>query len=135
MVVERLVTQKLEVDAIRLRVPVESDSIADGEIPAGMFGLSADGRQLVLVLELDSRRVRGWPGGTAEVHLKPRDEGTYELLAGETVVATRQDYVPDCLPQEYGDYLVMDIAEDGSIEGWNPRDIDVAVAFFPERRR
>ena len=88
---------------------------------------------LTLVLDLDHRKVEGWPAGvSAEVHLKVRDEGTYELLnTMHQMIATQaQEYVPGCVPGEYGDYFVAQIGPDGSIAGWNPSARDVERAFF-----
>jgi hypothetical protein len=132
MQVERLVKQVVDVDAIRVVVPVR---YGEEDIPNEFFGRTGD--TLELVLDLDTRRVREWPGGHAEVHMKVVDEGEYDLLAQGAVVASVSDYVPHCLPGEDGDYLVMDILEDGTIKGWNPRPAEVAENFglVPEQRR
>ena len=59
------------------------------------------------------------------------DGGVYKLLCGEHVTATRHDYVPNCIPGKYGDYVVFDIAEDGTLKGWKPDACDIQEAFFP----
>lgn len=89
---------------------------------------------LTLVLDLDSRKVEGWPAGvTAEANLKVCDEGTYELLdTMHQVIATlREEYIPSCVPGEDGDYFVLQIGPDGSIAGWRPTALDVVRDFWP----
>jgi hypothetical protein len=121
----------VDVDAIRVRVPVRYDEELE-EIEAALrgTGFGLVNRTLTMVLDLDTRRVRDWPTGrTLELHLKVVDTGTYDLLSGDDTVATReQSYVPGVLPGEhYGDYLILSISEDGSIGGWNPTPRDLTV--------
>lgn len=118
---------EIEVDAIRCSLAVNYE---EEEIPNDFPG--RNGETLDITFDLNTRAVRGWAGGARHMHLTVKDQGTYELLAGDEVIATRADnYVPDCLPQEYGDVVLMDIAADGTIANWTPREIDVALAFFP----
>ena len=67
-----------------------------------------------------------WPKGTtASVHYKVCDEGVYHLLDPlfNTILSV-ESYVPDCIG-EYGDYIVMDIDEDGNIEDFRFTQDDV----------
>lgn len=118
---------ELEVDAVRVTAPIRYEE--DQAELAGKPGVS--GNCLSLVLDLDRLAVRDWPAGeTLDLHLKVVDQGTYELLRGDEVVATKaEEYVPRCLPQQYGDYLVMHVGEDGSIRDWNPHPGEVAECF------
>lgn len=61
-----------------------------------------------------------WPKGTtANVHYKVCDDGTYALLDPlKNIIISVDSYVPNCIG-EYGDYIVMNIDEDGSIEDFN----------------
>lgn len=112
---------ELDVDAIRVSVPIRYDEDLE-QLRANSLGMFVTGRTLCVTLGLDGR-VRDWPGGAASVHTKVVDQGTYELLSGDEVVAAiRADYVPGCLPGEhYGDYLILDIAEDGTVLDWSNR--------------
>jgi len=61
-------------------------------------------------------------GKEANIHYKVCDDGEYTLLdvRGFEIVSN-DSYVPDCLcPREegYGDYVIMDIDEDGFIVGF-----------------
>jgi hypothetical protein len=120
---------EIDVNAIRVTVPFDEDD----EIAADFPGRK--GERITLVLDLDRSAVRDWPAGRREsLHLKVRDEGVYELLAGgpmgDAAIATRSDcYVPRCLPQKYGDYFIADIGPDGVIAGWAPDRMQVVDAF------
>lgn len=61
-----------------------------------------------------------WPKGTtASVHYKVCDEGVYHLLDPQkNIIISVESYVPDCIG-EYGDYIVMNIDEDGNIDGFS----------------
>ena len=114
----------VEVTAIRAIVPVRYEE--ELEELEGCPGL--EGSTLTLTFGLDGGRVQGWDGKARGIHLKVCDEGRYELLGADgDVVAVKDDgYVPRCFPQEYGDYLIAAIAEDGSVKGpgghpWAPR--------------
>lgn len=63
--------------------------------------------------------------------IKARDSGVYELLQGTKVVAEiKQDYVPDCVPGMYGDYVELSI-RNGFIADWKTPDPSKFSAFFP----
>lgn len=75
------------------------------------------------VIDIEEGRILDWPKGvTANVHYKICDNGTYEILDAEkNVIASADSYVPDVLcPAEegYGDYIIMTVLEDGTIEDW-----------------
>lgn len=112
---------EVDVDAIRVSVPIRYDEDLE-ELGENSLGMFVTDRTLRVELELDGQ-VRDWPGGAAYIHTKVVDQGTYELLSGSVVVATiSEDYVPSCLPGEHhGDYLILDIAEDGTITNWSDR--------------
>lgn len=74
------------------------------------------------LIDLETRKITNWEiGKTAEIHYKVCDAGVYSLLDEQKNVIAETDhgdYVPDILcPKEsgYGDYIIMDILEDGTI--------------------
>lgn len=74
-------------------------------------------------IDLDTGKIEGWPQGTtADIHYKVCDDGDYELLDAERKVIKAIDgYVPSLMCPEgegYGDYVIMKIAEDGTIANW-----------------
>ena len=75
------------------------------------------------VIDVDNGCIVDWPQGvTASVHYKVCDEGVYTLLdADKNVIKEISSYVPDCLSisdSGYGDYICMDIDENGHIDDW-----------------
>lgn len=75
-------------------------------------------------INLATGKIEGWPAGTsADIHYKVCDDGDYELLdADKNVVKAIDGYVPTIMCPEgegYGDYVIMKIAEDGSIDNWS----------------
>ena len=69
-------------------------------------------------INLDNGQIQGWPAGhTASIHYKVCDDGNYRLLDSDwNIVMEGNDvYVPGCIG-EYGDYIVMEIDQDGYIE-------------------
>lgn len=126
------------VSRIRMTLPVDEYDIEDGL--RGCPGLSEDERSLTLAIDLDTFRVVDWPesAGPMLIHIKARDKGVYELVDPDgKVIATRDDdYVPPCVPGDYGDYVIFGVKPDGSIHNENgerwpgPRPHAVAHAFF-----
>ena len=91
------------------------------------------------IIELATGKIINWNiGDTASVHYKVCDDGKYYLLDEnkQRILKEKHSYVPDILsPKEegYGDYIIMDIAEDGIIKDfknvlkskdWKPIDAD-----------
>jgi len=74
-------------------------------------------------IDLETGTILGWPKDTsASIHYKICDNGTYALQDrdGKTIYE-RDGYVPNILcPKEngYGDYIIMDIDENGVIQNW-----------------
>ena len=82
-----------------------------------------DGERWRLKIDLSTGKIDGWPEGvTAQTHYKVCDDGVYSLIGGDGAEVVKKDgYVPDMLaPQDdgYGDYVILDIGQDGVISGW-----------------
>ena len=90
----------------------------DGKIPC------RNGDNWEPVIDVDSGKITNWTQGvTASVHYKVCDDGSYFLKTdeGEDIASIKDDYVPKCMyPKEnsYGDYIIMDIDENGFIKDW-----------------
>ncbi len=75
------------------------------------------------IIEVDTGKIQNWPKGVrANVHYKVCDSGVYSLVdsEGNTMIEVH-DYVPSCMSPKssgYGDYIIMDINEDGVIQNW-----------------
>jgi len=77
------------------------------------------------VIELATGHVKDWPQGTpAEIHYKVCDDGAYWLAdsTGKKLAKWKGYYVPNDLlcvgDNGYGDYIIFNVAADGSIIGW-----------------
>jgi hypothetical protein len=85
-----------------------------------------------ITVDIDTGRIRDWPADRAEdVYMKVCDCGSYYLLdaAGKRVGFIENDYVPHgVVPGEYGDYIDLQINEDGVITNW-PKKPNVAKFF------
>ena len=92
----------------------------DGIIPC------REGDRWQPLINLKTGQITNWDKGTtAEVYYKVVDDGSYYLTdAGLNIVAAiEEDYVPKMLcPKEkgYGDYIIMDIDENGFIADFKP---------------
>ena len=81
---------------------------------------------------IDTGVIEGWPcGQKRHMHVKVCDEGLYTLYDAEGHQVARLDgYVPHgVVPGEYGDYVILDIDENGTITNW-PKQPDISE-FFP----
>jgi len=92
--------------------------------------------KILKVIDIDSGIITNWKQGVkAEVHYKVCDEGSYYLqdAEGNTILSIEQDYVPKIMcpnKNSYGDYIIMNIDENGQIANWNS-DPDIED-FFTE---
>lgn len=88
-----------------------------------------DGDYWCPVINIETGQLMNWPKGTtAEVHYKCCDDGEYWLIdeTGEEY-KYKGYYVPDILDidgESYGDYLIMNINENGFILDWK-KSIDL----------
>ena len=76
-------------------------------------------------IEIETGKIINWTKGTyASIQYKVCDEGIYEFTnsLNETVFKISHCYVPKLMsPKDegYGDYIIMEVDENGVIEGWD----------------
>jgi hypothetical protein len=75
------------------------------------------------IIDVDSGQITNWKQGTtASIHFKVCDEGEYTLKdVNRTTITSYAGYVPNMMsPAEpgYGDYIIMNIDENGYIDSW-----------------
>jgi hypothetical protein len=75
------------------------------------------------LIELETGKLPDWPiGTTAKIHYKVCDEGIYKLTDKDLIIIKQiEGYVPNILcpkDRSYGDYIIMDINENGIIQNW-----------------
>ena len=118
-----------EVDIKYLQVKAEvrywEDANINGECSEeGDFIPFKEGDMWCPKIDIDLGIVVDWPKGTiAEIHFKVCDCGSYYLQDEkcETILSIEDYYVPTIMcPKEegYGDYIIMDIDENGQIQDW-----------------
>lgn len=139
MIVHYPTISKATASRIRVDIPVDSEDLEEGGLE-GCPALTEGGTRLVFTVDVDSGRAVGWTADKpVALCVKARDEGVYTLLDPEDrVLASREDqYVPDCIPSSYGDYVICTIHPDGRIDNedgrpWTGPDVaEVQDAFWP----
>lgn len=76
------------------------------------------------IIDIETGRITNWEQGkTANIHYKVADECGWAIFLdnGERLMWVDDGYVPDTLcPKKdgFGDYIIMDVDENGMIAGW-----------------
>lgn len=75
------------------------------------------------LIDLETGKILNWEQGkTADTHYKVCDDGVYTLLdENKEAIKEIDGYVPSVMcPEEngYGDYVIMEIDENGQIANW-----------------
>ena len=83
------------------------------------------GDRWVISIVIETGQIKDWPvGTTAKTHYKVCDDGIYMFYddSGSLVKKCDNSYVPKFLSpsnNHYGDYVILDIDENGFIKDWN----------------
>ena len=126
MKIELTVKKEFEVEFLQVSAGVRywDDGTINGECRADGFDTPCkDGDRWKPIIKIETGEIVNWDkGNKAEMHYKVCDDGLYTLIddKGEMVKAI-DGYVPSLMcPKEngYGDYIIMDIDEDGMIQDW-----------------
>ena len=77
------------------------------------------------LIDIPTGIITNWIIGVkAKIYTKVRDEGVYTILSEDKYkLKELVGYVPEIMcpgGQGYGDYIIMNIDENGKIENWNP---------------
>lgn len=111
---------------VRYWEDAEIDSVPDED---GTATPCRQGELWCPLITFDTGVITNWTIGVkADIHFKVCDSGSYYLIDenGEIVLSIEGDYVPACMcpgGSGYGDYIIMQIDENGVIDGWCP-DLD-----------
>ena len=111
---------QLTIDSVRLILPVNyNEEDMPNDFPF------RTGNMWDVTIDIETGQIRNWPKGVAhDLYMKVTDGGTYQLLDanGAVVAEIEENYVPNKLiPGEYGDYVDLDIADDGVVMNWPKR--------------
>ena len=98
---------------------LDGEDDTEGNMPCALDGLWCP------EIDIEKGIIFNWKeGSTAEIHYKVSDECGWELIDKDLNIAlsVEDGYVPDTLCPKgdgYGDYIIMNIDENGKIENWN----------------
>lgn len=125
MKAEILVKQEVDIKTCEIKAKVrywEDATINGVEDTEGDLTPCREGDLWAPIIDVETGRILNWKQGVkASVHFKVCDCGSYYLkdAVGNVVLSIEGDYVPHGLvPGDYGDYIIMDISEDGIITNW-----------------
>ena len=126
MKIELTVTKEFEVEFLEVSAGVRywEDATVNGvEDEDGSLIPCRDEDYWNPIIKLKTGKIVNWKQGTkANIHYKVCDDGTYTLLDNDlNVIKEINGYVPSIMsPNEYsyGDYIIMNVNEDGVIEDW-----------------
>lgn len=124
---EITVLKKVEVKTLQVKANVRhwEDATIDGVSDEnGDLTPCRINKSWTPLIELETGKILNWTKGVkADIHFKVCDDGSYYLLneEGQIIVSVEDEYVPSMLSPKgegYGDYIIMDIDEDGLIQDW-----------------
>jgi len=117
---------KVEVSFLKCDIGVrywEDGTVNGVEDEDGELIPCREGKRWCPKIDLKTGKIINWKQGvTASLHYKVCDDGIYTLTdADGDEVKSIEDYVPTMMcpePDGYGDYIIMNINEDGFIDNW-----------------
>ena len=122
---EKQVIQEINVKFIDIVAPVR---YGEEDIPNDFPGRVGD--TWMARVEIETGKIVDWTNGVAaDFSMKVVDEGSYHLIDenNNSVASIEEDYVPNgVIPGEYGDYIEMEINEQGVITNW-PKSPDLSA--------
>lgn len=84
------------------------------------------------LIDIETGQIVNWyQGTTANVHYKVCDDFACDILDGnKEVITSYEGYVPNVMcpvDEGYGDYIIMNIDENGFIQGWKKERISKII--------
>lgn len=121
------IEKEVDIKTVEVRAHVRywEDSTINGEPDEeGTLTPCREGDLWCPIIDIDTGVITNWTKGIkADIHFKVCDRGSYFLKDSDgNIVLSREDnYVPNHLiPGSYGDYIEMQIDENGKIANWRP---------------
>ncbi len=130
-------TKEFDLSVIEYRCHVRywDDASFNGveDCEEGLLNPFKEDDEFVIQIDAETGVIRNWTKGlTAKIHYKTCDRNSFSFHAGSDCefLTIEDQYVPDFMPNEhYGDYVILNIDQDGSISNW---DKDKVIMFFNE---
>jgi hypothetical protein len=135
------IKQEVDVKTLSVKANVrywEDATVNNEEDTTGEFIPCRQGDLWCPEIDIDTGVITNWKNGVkAEIHYKICDEGSYYLkdATGNIVASIEDNYVPSIMcPKDsgYGDYIIMDVDENGKISDWDSSDLLTWDAFGDE---
>ena len=124
------INEKVEKEAIYLKVIAgvmywEDASINGIDNEEGNLIPCRDGDSWCPIIEIDTGKIINWEKGkTADIYYKVCDVGEYIITDKDfNIIKSIDGYVPDIMSPKklrFGDYIIMDVDENGLISKWKP---------------
>lgn len=119
-------TIEFDIKYLQVEVGVRywEDSDLNGEADENGLMPCKDGEYWKPLIDIENGVVINWDkGNKANIHYKVCDDGSYSILGPnkELITSKKDCYVPKILcpkKEGYGDYIIMDIDENGLIANW-----------------
>ena len=127
MKVKIKIEQEVEIKTLEVKANARywEDATIDGvEDTEGKLTPCRVGDLFCPIIDIETGIITNWKQGVkANIHFKVCDEGSYYLkdAEGKTILSIEDNYAPSILcPKDngYGDYIILDIDENGKIDGW-----------------
>ena len=64
-----------------------------------------------------------------DIYFKVVDRGTYTLVDGDTYIRVSNEYVPASIPNDYGDYLDLEV-QDGKVSNFKTTKDEILENFM-----
>lgn len=132
----------LKVDAgVRYWEDAEVNGVSDSEnlptIPCAEFIHADNEYRWRPIIDIDNGVITNWKKGfTAQVHYKVCDDGIYTVTdKDDNIIVEHEGYVPSIMCPEdegYGDYIIMNIDENGFIQGWEKELISRIIKEYED---
>ena len=117
-----MIEQEVEVKTVLIDIsPRYIGDDEDDDMPTTTPMLNNSKTSWVAFVDIDTGQIENWPQGTAcQFSVKVCDAGEYTLFDDKgCVIAKKEGCVPNKLiPGEYGDYVDLEINEEGIITNW-----------------
>tara|TARA_R100000951_G_scaffold110053_1_gene107771 strand:- start:2060 stop:2464 length:405 start_codon:yes stop_codon:yes gene_type:complete len=110
------VMQEVEIDAAKVRIEFSPRYMSEEDCAFNENTPMLENGVFSITYNIETGAIDGWPKDEPmEIHEKVVDGGSYYLLdsEGNELASIIENYVPSCITNDYGDYLIINIDTNG----------------------